>query len=298
VAVIHAVASVETALLRGETGAACELAAGALAAYSGAGIEAWAVPLVALGLRAAGDLVETARAARDAGATAAGRALADSIAGHVHAFATSPIADTATARAWLATAHAEGLRTRAEPSADAWTAAVTAWDEARGGLGGAEARLRLAVARLRQAGVKADVRSLLASAWQTALELGAEPLRADVEAAARRARIPLATETPVGSEVEDVASPTPAPAPRHGLSPRELEVLRLVAAGRSNGEIGEELFITRKTAGVHVTHILDKLGVANRVEAAMVAARLGLIDDVIEVAGLDPEDALPLTRNR
>jgi DNA-binding NarL/FixJ family response regulator len=73
-------------------------------------------------------------------------------------------------------------------------------------------------------------------------------------------------------------------------------VLRLVAAGRSNGEIGEELFITRKTAGVHVTHILDKLGVANRVEAAMVAARLGLIDDVIESAGLDPEDASRVTR--
>ena len=49
-----------------------------------------------------------------------------------------------------------------------------------------------------------------------------------------------------------------------------------MAAGLSNGEIAERLFITRKTAGVHVTHILDKLGVANRVGAAMVAARIGL----------------------
>jgi DNA-binding NarL/FixJ family response regulator len=56
-------------------------------------------------------------------------------------------------------------------------------------------------------------------------------------------------------------------------------VLRLVAAGRTNGQIAERLFIARKTAGVHVTHILDKLGVANRVEAAMVAARLGLEPD-------------------
>ena len=55
-------------------------------------------------------------------------------------------------------------------------------------------------------------------------------------------------------------------------------MLRLVAAGRSNGEIAERLFITRKTAGVHVTHILDKLGVSNRVEAAMAAARMGLVD--------------------
>ncbi|MEJ7696884.1 MAG: response regulator transcription factor [Candidatus Limnocylindrales bacterium] len=62
-----------------------------------------------------------------------------------------------------------------------------------------------------------------------------------------------------------------------GLSPREVEVLGLVALGRSNGEIAEELFISRKTASVHVTHILDKLGVSNRVEAAMVAARAGLV---------------------
>jgi DNA-binding NarL/FixJ family response regulator len=62
------------------------------------------------------------------------------------------------------------------------------------------------------------------------------------------------------------------------LSSREVEVLRLVAAGRSNGEIGDELFISRKTAGVHVTHILNKLGVSNRVEAAMAAARLGILD--------------------
>jgi DNA-binding NarL/FixJ family response regulator len=60
-----------------------------------------------------------------------------------------------------------------------------------------------------------------------------------------------------------------------GLSERELEVLALVAAGRTNGQIAAELFISPKTASVHVTHILDKLGVANRVEAAMVAGRLG-----------------------
>jgi DNA-binding NarL/FixJ family response regulator len=69
------------------------------------------------------------------------------------------------------------------------------------------------------------------------------------------------------------------------LSAREIEVLRLVAAGWSNGEIADRLFITRKTAGVHVTHILDKLGVSNRVEAAMAAARLGLLSS-------DEEDAI------
>jgi DNA-binding CsgD family transcriptional regulator len=87
-----------------------------------------------------------------------------------------------------------------------------------------------------------------------------------------------------GDAAAAAAPPTSGPADgaraqsTHGLSAREIEVLRLVAAGRSNGEIAERLFITRKTAGVHVTHILNKLGVSNRVEAAMAAARLGLVD--------------------
>ena len=300
VAVIHAVASVETALLRGDPGVAAELAAGTLAVFGGAGIEAWAMPLVAFGLRAAADLVETGEAARDTEAVAAARALADAIAAHADAFASVAIGATPTARAWLATAHAERERAAGMPDGEAWDRAVAAWDDAGGRLGGADARLRLAVARLRQTGVKADVRSLVDAAWRTSVDLGATPLRSEIEATARRARIQLTAERP-GPDVADVPegpathSPRPAPA-GHALSPRELEVLRLVAAGRSNGEIGEELFITRKTAGVHVTHILDKLGVANRVEAAMVAARLGLIDDVIGRAGLDADDPSALTR--
>ena len=55
-------------------------------------------------------------------------------------------------------------------------------------------------------------------------------------------------------------------------------MLRLVAAGRSNAEIGAELFISRATASVHVTSILRKLGVTNRVQAAALAERAGLLD--------------------
>ena len=61
-----------------------------------------------------------------------------------------------------------------------------------------------------------------------------------------------------------------------GLSKRELEVLRLIAQGRTNREIGDRLFISQKTVGVHVGNILAKLGVSGRVEAAAVAIRLGL----------------------
>jgi DNA-binding CsgD family transcriptional regulator len=63
-----------------------------------------------------------------------------------------------------------------------------------------------------------------------------------------------------------------------GLSKREIEVLALIAEGRSNPEIGRRLFITRKTVAVHVSNILTKLGVSGRVEAAAAAIRLGLTD--------------------
>jgi DNA-binding CsgD family transcriptional regulator len=63
---------------------------------------------------------------------------------------------------------------------------------------------------------------------------------------------------------------------KRGLSDREIEVLTLVAAGYSNSDIAERLFISSKTASVHVSHILDKLGVSTRTEAATVGVRLGL----------------------
>jgi len=61
-----------------------------------------------------------------------------------------------------------------------------------------------------------------------------------------------------------------------GLTRREAEVLALVAAGRTNRQIGQELFITPKTASIHVSRILAKLGVAGRGEAAAIAHRVGL----------------------
>jgi non-specific serine/threonine protein kinase len=68
----------------------------------------------------------------------------------------------------------------------------------------------------------------------------------------------------------------PPPARRHGLSARELEVLRLVAAGHTDREIAAALFISRRTATTHLTHILDKLGLDSRTAAAAYAVRHGL----------------------
>ena len=79
--------------------------------------------------------------------------------------------------------------------------------------------------------------------------------------------------------VADFVMPSKQPAQHDfGLSKREIEVLALIAEGRSNPEIGRRLFITRKTVAVHVSNILTKLGVSGRVEAAAVAIRLGLTE--------------------
>ena len=99
------------------------------------------------------------------------------------------------------------------------------------------------------------------------------PVPAGVDGRAR------ATRRPRPSCAACPGNPT-APVRRDtfGLSGREREVLALIARGRTNREIGERLFISQKTVGVHVGNILSKLGVSGRVEAAAVAIRLGLTE--------------------
>jgi DNA-binding NarL/FixJ family response regulator len=92
-----------------------------------------------------------------------------------------------------------------------------------------------------------------------------------VRALARRGRLDL---TPPAATAPTAAAPTPAE--QLGLTPREAEILALVAAGRSNRQIAQELFISPRTVGVHVSNLLAKLGVTGRVEAAAIAHRLGL----------------------
>jgi DNA-binding NarL/FixJ family response regulator len=69
------------------------------------------------------------------------------------------------------------------------------------------------------------------------------------------------------------------------LTPRELDVLRLVAAGQSNDQIGATLFISPKTASVHVSRILAKLGAASRTAASAIAHREGLLADETDFRG-------------
>jgi DNA-binding CsgD family transcriptional regulator len=192
---------------------------------------------------------------------------------------------TAGGRGWIAAARGELARADGAGGGPEWLAAIDAFDAVPDPLAAAYARFRAAEAGLRAEGVRADVGRHIREAAAIADATGALPLGAAVATLASRARIPVRLGGPTGADGVTpgaVAGAAPvAPDPRAaatalGLSAREIEVLELVTAGLSNGEIAERLFITRKTAAAHVTHILDKLGVANRVGAAMVAARVGL----------------------
>jgi len=97
------------------------------------------------------------------------------------------------------------------------------------------------------------------------------PLLDQIAGLARRARIVLDADAPAET---DGSAP---PANELGLTPRELEVLGLVSRGCTNREIGETLYMSEKTASVHVSRILGKLGASNRAEAAASAERLGLV---------------------
>ncbi len=179
---------------------------------------------------------------------------------------------------------------RAEQSRLAAPADGSGWDRVAASAGPdaylrAYARWRSAEAAMadnvRQGRSRAD--AALQEAARLAGELGAAPLAAAVADLARRARVAIdqasvnrvdrvdgADETVVEGAVDELAG--------LGLTAREVEVLRLLGDGLSNREIGDALFISAKTASVHVTHILQKLNVSTRVQAAVAASRLAPVD--------------------
>jgi DNA-binding CsgD family transcriptional regulator len=142
-----------------------------------------------------------------------------------------------------------------EPSVQAWDAAAAAWSEVHQPYD--TARALLSAAREAAGADREAAVDRLSRATSLAQSLGARPL---IEAIADLSRRIGAT----------------GGAGTLGLTEREHEVLRLVAAGRSNREIADELFISPKTASVHVSNILAKLGVGSRTEAAAKAHALGL----------------------
>ncbi|MFI7119914.1 AAA family ATPase [Amycolatopsis sp. NPDC049868] len=149
-----------------------------------------------------------------------------------------------------------------DPERSAWDRAATAWAEL--GEPYPQARTLLAAASAAgEDGAHDDAVTRLRGAAALADRLGVVPLGAEIERLARALRVSLA-----GSD--DPAHD------RHGLTGREIEVLGLLAEGRTNRQIAAELYISAKTVSTHVSNILSKLGVSGRVQAATAAHRLGL----------------------
>jgi DNA-binding CsgD family transcriptional regulator len=230
--------------------------------------------LLAAGMRACADLAEQARARRDEPAAETATTAADDLASWAGQAPGAPFADhpfVATIPAERATWDAERTRLAGASDPQAWRGAAKAWQDL-----GCPHRAGYAWWRQAQAHLDAGQAATMAAAALRAAAAAADghaPLLAQVRLLAERARIPL---QPPAAGVTEAPSRAPARAP-YGLTGRELAVLRLLAAGRTNAQIGAELYISPSTASVHVTSILRKLGVSSRVQAAAIAERAGLL---------------------
>jgi DNA-binding CsgD family transcriptional regulator len=226
----------------------------------------YAWPLLAAGAGACAVALGHAAAARDRGLAEQARHLLDRLRGVAEKLKVSGPAEEAHRLTFAAEDTGAGAAAGvadADPG-PAWDAAAQAWDRLDQPYELARALLRAAAAALNR-GDRDGAAERLARAAPLADQLGAGPLRDRVGSLARRARLGLPSAPPSGQ----------APA-IPGLTARETEVLRLVAAGRSNRDIAAELFISAKTASVHVSNILAKLNAGSRTEAAAIAHRAGL----------------------
>ncbi|MFJ9371040.1 AAA family ATPase [Nocardia sp. NPDC101769] len=169
----------------------------------------------------------------------------------------------------LDAAHRAVYLAHRDPAATHWVAAAAAWqgleqpyEQARCLVGAGQAHVA--------DGDRAAAVTVLNAAADIAVALDAKPLSATIERIAQRARLALdkAPGVPRG----------PGSTVSFGLTPRELDVLRLLATGMSNRQLAGELFISANTAGVHVSRILAKLGVASRTEAVVIARQHNLLD--------------------
>jgi DNA-binding CsgD family transcriptional regulator len=244
-----------------------EAAAVAERALSGAAIALWQARFVMYGTVAEVELALDARARREPFHPAA---MATRLRGRIDAARDAAKAGQGTEEASDCAAHlahAAAAVTRLHDSdPDAWAEAADRWAHLADPYWLATARVREAEAAA-AAGATARAADTLREAHLLAARLAAEPLTSDIDAVSRRTR--LSVQPPVVAVLENAAIN------QLGLTPREAEVLSLVAAGQTNRQIGEALFVSEKTASVHVSNILRKLGVSSRVDAAAVAQRLG-----------------------
>jgi DNA-binding CsgD family transcriptional regulator/tetratricopeptide (TPR) repeat protein len=264
----------EIHLERGEPRAAMEDIDRALTTAVGAEEDTLVVEMHSLGLRALADDLDLARARQRAVDLDKVQRIASGMVGEVDALLMARkargYAEIPSMSALVAMCRAEASRV-SEPDPDLWRKAAGLWDAAHEAYPAAYCRWReaelLLVSRLDR---KRAVESVQA-AWRSAVEMGTPPFRERVERLAERARIALAPAEPMPpARTRSVAEDL-------GLTPREVEVLGQLARGRTDRQIAEELFISKKTASVHVSNLLRKLDAANRIEAAEIGQRVLLV---------------------
>jgi DNA-binding CsgD family transcriptional regulator/tetratricopeptide (TPR) repeat protein len=178
--------------------------------------------------------------------------------------------------AWLLSAEAEHARANGRTDPALHETAAQAWEAVQRPYPAALMRWRAGEGHV-AAGEREAATKALERAHEIATRLGAGWLRGEIEGLAARARLVLAGSG--GAAAEPAVEAAAAQQDPFGLTPRERQVLVLVAEGRTNREIGDSLFMAEKTASVHVSRILAKLDVRSRTEAAAVAHRLGLDGD-------------------
>jgi DNA-binding CsgD family transcriptional regulator len=229
-------------------------------------------PLYWAGISAEADAAERARPLRHSEALAESerRAVAllerfDRKLATYERFAPPPLAV-----AWRAMSAAELTRLQGASDPAAWAEAAERFDALGEVVDAAYARYRQAEAMALARSPRDEISPVLLQSRAIAVDLEMHPLLSQIDSLARRARLKL------GEEREEPTETEPTPADDLGLTGREREVLELVSQGLTNREIGERLYMSEKTASVHVSRILSKLGAANRAEAAASAERLGL----------------------
>jgi len=232
--------------------------------------------LYSMGVRVEADRAEKARVEGNVGeadrACRGARELCDGLSAMLGA--AWPGMPPPEAQAHVASCRAELARAEARPEPELWAEAAGLWRGRQAPYPLAYALYRQAEAFLAAAGGRASAQVALSEAKRLCDGLSAGPLSAEVLALARRARLNLGDAADVSDQVADGSESSAASG--LGLTARETEVLRLVAAGLTNREISERLCISRHTASLHVSHILSKLAVPNRLTAAAAAQRFGL----------------------
>ncbi len=277
----------EQALYAGDLTAAAEEVLRGLAELANATLPADEIRLLAAGARTAADLALLPSPARPAGLGDQWAQSAAMFADRAEAIADLHGAGQQEVGAWRVLVAAERARERGTDSRATWQDAAQAWHEAGQPYREAYARLREAEAAVR-AGRRDQAARALAACEALAGSLPSGPLLALAQDLAQRARLtgrPAADQAAAGQKTVGQA--------RFGLTGREQEVLARLIEGDSNRQIARALFISERTVALHVSRILDKLGVRNRTEAATVGARLGLTRPAADPAGKEDIDERP-----